>query len=154
MILCTAHGFYEEVTVKKALGIVGESRTRKTGSQPRKPSGLPRAVRPVLAAAARRHAAVRAVKRTPSVAPPTRKLPKTRAGATPTSLDAKACTTRTAAAEVLSRRTDGGSDDKLCVANRSWACDGSGAPASDADLVRAVEAMRPALLPVGVQVRK
>ena len=79
-----------------------------------------------------------------------------RAGATPTSLDAKACTTRTAAAEVLSRRTDGGSDDKLCVANRSWACgsSGGGAPASDADLVRAVEAMRPALLPVGIQVRK
>jgi len=57
---------------------------------------------------------------------------------------------------VLSRRTDGGSDDKLCVANRSWACGGGGggAPASDADLARAVEAMRPALLPVGIQVRK
>jgi hypothetical protein len=77
-----------------------------------------------------------------------------RAGATPTSLDAKTCTTRTAAAEVLSRRTDGGSDDKLCVANRSWTCGGGGTPASDADLVRAAKAMSPALLPVGIQVRK
>ena len=74
-------------------------------------------------------------------------------GATPTSLDAKTCTTRTAAAEVLSRRMDGGSDDKLCVANRSWTCGGGGTPASDADLVRAAEAMRPALLPVGVVFR-
>ena len=48
---------------------------------------------------------------------------------------------------------DGGSDDKLCVANRSWTCGGGGTPASDADLVRAAEAMRPALLPVGVVFR-
>ena len=54
----------------------------------------------------------------------------------------------------VSRRMDGGSDDKLCVANRSWACGGGGgAPASDADLIGAAEAMSPALLPVGIVFR-
>ncbi|EOD06799.1 hypothetical protein EMIHUDRAFT_106729 [Emiliania huxleyi CCMP1516] len=66
----------------------------------------------------------------------------------------KTCTTRMAA-ELLTRRTDGGADDKLCVANRSWVCtSGGGGTASDADLKAVVEAMKPPLLPVGMHVAK